>query len=309
MFPCVSSAPEDMRAVELAAAEEESRPALFSAARERLTWVERVNIALIRRTFSFPPLDALMRWCQRFPGATWVEVCTRQLRHVRGLERLPELRALDRFILVANHRSYFDLFVCSMLLFKHGLRRRVMFPVRSGFFYDNLLGWIVNGAMSWFSMYPPIFRERKKLVLNHTAMSEMAWFLNNRKLGAGIHPEGTRNKGDDAYALLPAQSGVGRLIHRAHVPVIPVFINGLGNRLPQQILGNFTGSGAPITVVFGAPIDFGELLEAPGSARTYRRIADRTMEVIAALGEEERAFRAEVTGTPALPPASSSPPP
>lgn len=276
------------------AAEPERVPALFTAARERLRPIERINIAAIRATFTVPALDGLMRWCQRFPGATWVEVCTRRLRHTFGMERIPAPAELRRFILVANHRSYFDLFVCTMLLYKSGLKVRMAFPVRSNFFYDNPLGVFVNGVMSWFSMYPPIFRDRKKIALNHTAMSELSTFLLERDVGAGMHPEGTRNKTDDPYTLLPAQAGIGRLIYKAHVPVIPVFINGLTNTLFYQVLSNFTGRGRKVVVVFGSPIDFGDLLDAPATGRTYRRIADRTREVLMALGEEEKVHRAEI---------------
>jgi 1-acyl-sn-glycerol-3-phosphate acyltransferase len=179
-----------------------------------------------------------------------------------------------------------------MVLFKRkGLRNRMVFPVRSNFFYDNPLGFFVNGLMSWWSMYPPIFRQRKKAVLNHTAMSELGHLLGQGGISAGLHPEGTRNKGPDPYTLLPPQSGVGRAIYHSRVPVIPVFINGLGNALAWQVLSNFIGRGKPVWVVFGAPIDFGTLLSEPPSARTYRSIASVTLDAIRALGEEERAVR------------------
>lgn len=300
--------PKRARALRRVEDEDERRPALFSQAADRLTGIERFNIAFIRRTFSSRPLDALMRWCQRVPGTGWVDYCTRKLRHVYGLERLPPPGELERFIIVSNHRSYFDLYVITMILFRAGLRRRVLFPVRANFFYDRLLGLAVNGIMSWFSMYPPIFRDRKKLALNHTAMSEIAWFLQNRHMGAGIHPEGTRNQGDDPYTLLPAQSGVGRVIHQARVAVLPVFINGLINNLPRQVASNFDGTGKEVVVVFGEPIDFGGLLDQPPTARTFKAIADQTMETIAKLGAEERAHRAALTGSAGSAPASSSPP-
>lgn len=282
----MSSAPEATEAAD------DRRPNTFLEARDKLTRTERFNIAFIRRTFTSPFLDRLMAWCQRAPGAFWVHHCTKHIRHELGLERLPSMRDTKRFILVSNHRSYFDLYVVTMILFRAGLRQRVLFPVRSNFFYDRPLGILVNGIMAWFSMYPPIFRDRKKLVLNHTAMSELIDFLKTRDLAAGIHPEGTRNQNEDPYALLPAQSGVGRAIHAARVPVIPVFINGLINDLPKQVSSNFDRTGRRVVVVFGAPIDFGPLLEQPGTAKTYKAIAEHTMKTIAALGEEERAFRA-----------------
>jgi 1-acyl-sn-glycerol-3-phosphate acyltransferase len=163
--------------------------------------------------------------------------------------------------------------------------------VRSNFFYDHPLGPFVNGAMSFFAMYPPIFRERKRAALNLAALDEMAALLRRGGFFVGIHPEGTRKKDDDPYTFLPAQSGVGRVIHKARVPVVPVFVNGLGNDLVRQIRGNFDGQGPPINIVFGKPIDFGPLLEAPGSPKTYKRIANRCLEVIGELGQEEKALR------------------
>jgi 1-acyl-sn-glycerol-3-phosphate acyltransferase len=85
---------------------------------------------------------------------------------------------------------------------------------------------------------------------------------------------------------------VGRVIHAAGVPVIPVFINGLINDLPRQIGSNFDGTGRKIVVVFGAPIDFGDLLDSPSTPKVHQAIADRTLEVIAELGREERERRA-----------------
>ena len=94
-----------------------------------------------------------------------------------------------------------------------------------------------------------------------------------------------RNKEPDPYTLLPAQSGVGRLIHQSRVPVYPLFINGLINDLPRQVESNFDGSGQDIHVVFGKPIDFGTLLDEPPSAKVEQRIADLTLEVIGQLGQ------------------------
>ncbi len=58
--------------------------------------------------------------------------------------------------MVSNHRSFFDLYVVSSVIVKRGLEQRLMFPVRSQFFYDSPLGLAVNGAMSFFAMYPPV---------------------------------------------------------------------------------------------------------------------------------------------------------
>ena len=160
------------------------------------------------------------------------------------------MKGLRNFIVVANHRSYFDLFVISMVLFRHGLRRRMLFPVRANFFYTHPLGFFVNGIMSFWSMYPPLFRDRKRASLNRTALSELSWSLLNTRVGVGLHPEGTRNKGDDPYQLLRAQSGVRRVIHETRATVIPVFINGLSNSFRGQLRRNRRKNGPPVFVVF-----------------------------------------------------------
>lgn len=264
------------------------RPTTFEEARDRLSRVEQWQIAAARRTHEQPLLNALMLGLQRTVGRGWIHLCTKNLLSVRGVERLPSLTDHRGLILVSNHRSFFDMFVVSATLYRLGFNQRILFPVRSRFFYDRPLGFVVNGIMSFYSMYPPIFRERRRQILNHVAMSELASLLDAGGRSAGIHPEGTRGMGDDPYTLLPAQTGVGRLIHMSSAPVVPAFIIGLGNVLWRQVLGNFTGRGPPIHLVFGAPVDFGNLRSAPASARTYRALADRTRDAITALGEEER---------------------
>lgn len=270
------------------------RPDLVQVGEKRLSFWERVIIRFVRGTFRRGVVDTTIRVLQHSIGSSWIHHCTKHLRHMHGLERLPPLELGQSYILVSNHRSFFDLYVIFGDLVRRGLKHRIVFPVRSNFFYDNPLGLFVNGAMSFFAMYPPLFRERKKLILNPSSLDELAWLLRQGRMFCGIHPEGTRKKDDDPYTFLPAQRGVGRIIQGARVPVIPVFINGLINGFSRQIESNFDGTGQDIHVVFGKPIDFGGMLdEAPG-ARTEQRIADHVMQVIGELGQEEKRLRAEL---------------
>lgn len=267
------------------------RPDLLTTAGDRLSPVERAQVAFIRKTFEPGTLDRTIRWFQRNVGAMWIDHATRQLRRVHGLDRVPRFDPSGSVICVSNHRSFFDLYVITAELVRRGLPLRIAFPVRSAFFYDNPLGFVVNGAMSFFAMYPPIFRDRKQLTLNVTSLEELAWLLRRGGTFAGVHPEGTRKKDDDPYTFLPAQRGVGRLVYDARVPVIPVFINGLGNDIVRQVKSNYDGTGTPINIVFGAPVDFGDLLDRRRSPKTDRAIAERTLEVIGELGQEERRIR------------------
>ncbi len=268
------------------------RPDLLGSAQKRLSWLERSLIAIVRRTFEPGLFSRAMQFCQRTVGCGWIDFCTKNLRHVHGYERLPPLEPEQSFILIANHRSFFDLYVVFGDLVHRGLQQRIVFPVRSKFFYDNPLGLLVNGFMSFFAMYPPLFRDRKKALMNPLALEELAFLLRRGGMFAGIHPEGTRKRDDDPYTFLPAQRGVGKVIQDARVPVIPVFINGLVNDLKKQVTSNFDGTGQDIFVVFGHPVEFGDLLDQGKSPKVHQAISDRVMQAVSELGQEERALRA-----------------
>ncbi len=269
------------------------RPDLVHAAADHLRPLERLQLAAVRKTFEAKRLGGALQWLQHGVGTRWIRFATNNLHHVHHLDRLPVPKPGDSYILVCNHRSFFDLFVVIPQLMRHGLTQRIVFPVRSNFFYDSPLGFAVNGAMSFFAMYPPIFRDRQRATLNRLGLEELIWLLRQGGYLVGFHPEGTRNK-DDPYRLLPARTGVGTLIRHARVPVIPVFTNGLHpDDLKRQLLSNFDATGTPIHTVFGEPIDFGALLDLEPSQSTYKRIANRTREVLLQLAGEERELRAK----------------
>ncbi len=272
------------------------RPDLVAAGQKRLSWLERTIIGFVRRTFEPGLLSRAVTYCQRTVGCGWIHFATKHLRHVHGFERLPPLDPAQSYILIANHRSFFDLYVVFGDLVHRGLEHRIVFPVRSNFFYDNPLGLLVNGLMSFFAMYPPLFRDRKKALMNPLALEELAFLLRRGGMFAGIHPEGTRKRDDDPYTFLPAQRGVGKVIQDARVPVIPVFINGLVNDFPKQVMGNFDGTGQDVFVVFGAPVQFGDLLDQGKSPKVHQAISDRVMQAVSELGQEERALRAARAG-------------
>src|SRR4029079_17428668 len=134
------------------------------------------------------------------------------IRHVYGIERLPRFDRDKSYLVVSNHRSFFDLYVVTGYLVNRDMPHRLVFPVRSQFFYDRPLGLFVNGVMSFFAMYPPVFRERSRAALNLASLDETVRLLRRGGTFVGLHPEGMRSKGGDPYALLPAQGGVGRII-------------------------------------------------------------------------------------------------
>jgi 1-acyl-sn-glycerol-3-phosphate acyltransferase len=252
--------------------------------------IAHAHMRIVQKSLEPGLWDQALRLGQRTFGCNWIEICTRNIRDVYGRDRIGELRNDKSYIVVSNHRSFFDMYVITAYLVKRGMKHRILFPVRNKFFYDSAAGIFVNGIMSFFAMYPPVFRDKALAHLNIASLDETIRLLRKGGFFIGLHPEGTRNTGDP-YTQLPARSGVGRIIHQARMPVLPVFINGLGNDLKKQVLGNFTGKGDRVNVVFGNPVDFGGLFDQAPSPRTFKAVSERAMEAVAVLGEEERAIR------------------
>lgn len=259
-------------------------------------WTHKMNLGLWKRFWTF---------CQRHLGSLWIKICTYNLMKVFGLENFNKIDETRPVLLVANHRSFFDMYVVSSVLFrqtKHPMR--LYFPVRAKFFYDNPIGWFVNLVMGWWSMYPPFFREAKEAKKRDFDKYSLRRLIQISSEGyghvIGFHPEGKRNLNDNPYELLPAQTGVGAVIMKAHPQVIPVFIAGLrtgyieGEKqfmgdLPKQILGNWTG-GEKVRIWFGEEIELSEFYEKGDRLRTHKEIADFVMTKIGELGEKDKEF-------------------
>ncbi len=231
-------------------------------------------------------------FCQRHVGSLWIYLATYNLMNVFGIENIDSTDATRPLLLVANHRSFFDMYTVSSVLFRRSRRNiRLFFPVRARFFYDNPVGWLVNLIMGWWAMYPPFFREEKIAAKREFDKFSMRRLIQLCSEGPGnvigFHPEGKRNLSADEHSLLPAQPGIGKVIYSARPQVIPVFIAGLGNDLPRQILGNWRG-GEPVRIRFGEEIDLSEFYAKPDRLRTHKELADFLMIKIAELAEIDR---------------------
>lgn len=250
--------------------------------------VHRMNLGRWKRFWTF---------CQRHLGSLWIQLATYNLMRVDGLENYNQTDVSRPVLLVANHRSFFDMYVVSTALFRRTKRPiKLFFPVRAKFFYDSPVGWFVNLIMGWWAMYPPFFREEREARKREFDKYSLERLIQLCAEGSahviGFHPEGKRNLNDNPYEFLPAQFGVGKIIMAARPQVIPVFVGGLGNDLPKQILGNWTG-GEKIRIRFGKPIDFSQFYAKSDRLRTHKEIADFIMEKIGELGAEDRAIYAK----------------
>jgi 1-acyl-sn-glycerol-3-phosphate acyltransferase len=263
-----------------------------------LSSFERFAFHLVRR-LNQGNWKRFWTWCQKIFGAGWIHLSTYNLMQVYGLENI-EATSRDRpILLAANHRSFFDMYTVSTVLFRNtSWRKQLFFPVRGRFFYDSVLGLFVNLVMGWWSMYPPFFASGENPILEKRAFDKYSFRVltelcrNGAGNVIGFHPEGTRNKGADPYSYLPAQPGIGKLIKDAAPQVIPVFVAGLGNDLPKQVLGNWTG-GEKIRIHFGPQLDLSDYLSKKDHVRTYKEISEFVMSKIAELGEVDRQMHAD----------------
>lgn len=255
---------------------------------ETLTPFERFAVRLVAR-MNRGHWQRSWFWCQREIGARWIGLALGPILEVHGLEHVLATSRDRPVLLVSNHRSFFDLYVVMSTLFRRTPGwRATCFPVRGRYYYQTIGGVCLNAVAAWWTMYPPFFHQPGRRRFDQWALEHLIDLCREgpgRLIG--FHPEGTRNKGTDPYALLPPQPGVGRLIHEAGPQVLPVFINGLSNNLPEMVGRRWTG-GERVRLWFGPALDYREFLALPPTAPTYRRIAEFVMAQIASLGEADR---------------------
>jgi 1-acyl-sn-glycerol-3-phosphate acyltransferase len=235
-------------------------------------------------------------WCQSVFGAGWIHISTYNLMRVYGLENIEVVDHDRPILLVANHRSFFDFYtVSSVLFYRTRWRKQLFFPVRGRFFYQSVAGMFVNLIMGWWSMYPPFFAAGTNPIPQKREFDKYSFrrLTQLSREGAGnligFHPEGMRNKSSDPYTYLRPQPGVGKLIKDANPQVVPIFVAGLGNKLAKQVLGNWFG-GEPIRIHFGKQLDLSEFMPRKDHVRTYKEIGEFVMSKIAELGEQDRAL-------------------
>src|SRR5665647_3600034 len=135
--------------------------------RGRLRGVERAAVPMLDGLNLSRPVKACVQFVVRHVSARWVRACTRNLVTLHGMEHVRTLAPPRGVILVSNHRSFFDMYVTSAFLYAHTrFLRRLHFPVRSTFFYDSPLGVLVNLVISGGAMWPPVFRDARRITLN-----------------------------------------------------------------------------------------------------------------------------------------------
>jgi len=225
-------------------------------------------------------LDELLRWLFFWLVVRPVVLVGLGL-NVRHRERLP---AAGPAIVVANHNSHLDTMVLMTLLPSHLLPR--VHPVAAADYF------LRNRLLAWFALrivgIIPI--ERRPAVAPPAAapaepsaaptpgaprpdvLAAVAAALERGDVVI-LFPEGSRGEPE---RLAELKSGVARLVERfPAVPVIPIFLHGLGKALPR---------GSALPVPFFCDVFVGEPVPWRGDRKTYVEELRGRMQELAAEG-------------------------
>lgn len=253
--------------------------------------LERLHFEIALR-MNREPAKAFWTLCQRYLGAIGIRLVTRNVVRDFGFDHVLEAYERGAVLFVANHRSYFDMFVVSSLLHRRLRgRKRLYFPIHGSYYYQSIAGLALNQWFGFWSMFPPLFAKASHATSDRYALELLTQLCaQGRGTILGVHPEGGRNRNPDPYSYMRFQPGVGKIIHAARPIVIPTFIAGLDNHIGRQVLRNWKG-GETVRVHFGAPVDLTAHYALPAKGGTYKQITDDVMARVAALGMEDRSGR------------------
>ena len=168
-----------------------------------------------------------------------------------GLENFPKESG---FIIASNHRSHLDPPIVNTIS-----PFPVMFMAKKELFDVPLLGKIIKKAGAI-----PVERGKRGTKSLIKAME-----LLKKKYVVGVFPEGTRA---EPGKFLKPKTGIGLLVSKADVPVVPVRIEGADKVFPKG--KKFPKIGMhPIEVKIGKPIEFEKDMN-------YEDISNEIMEII-----------------------------
>lgn len=186
---------------------------------------------------------------------------------VQGLEHLPE----GQFVFAPNHASYLDAPVMAAALDQQRLQRTYW------------AGW------TGVAFGNPLFRLGSRLGRVVPIDSSRALF-SSLAFGAAVlqrgnnliwFPEGGRSA---TGRLLSFKPGIGMLLARYPVRVVPVYIRGAHEVMPP---GKAIQSLGQITVVFGEPLDVQELEREGEGEQPHERIVSALRDRVAQLAGEQ----------------------
>ncbi len=179
---------------------------------------------------------------------------------VAGREHVP---AQGGVLIAANHASYVDIpFVGA------SIRRRMWYLGRQDLFLP-----VLRPVLQWLG-WIPIRQDR----LDRDGFGKAIRLIQEGKVVV-IYPEGTRTPDG---ALRRGKPGVGMIVAETGCKVVPAYLAGTREALPT---GARWVSLHPISVTFGAPIDFTDAAPRSSGKEFYQHVSRAVMAKIAELGQ------------------------
>ena len=172
---------------------------------------------------------------------------------VMGSENVPDTGPV---IIAANHASYVDI-----PLIGCALKRPTNYMAKEVLFQNPIMGWFYRtlGGL-------PIRRFHSK-----EKLGEAVKRLNEGQMLV-MYPEGRRSLDGHVKRGMP---GIGLLVMQTGARVVPAYIRGTHKVMP---VGSMWIRFHPVTLMFGQPIDFKELImNSEPSKELYREISQRVM--------------------------------
>ncbi len=155
-------------------------------------------------------------------------------RTIRGKENIT---LSGPFIIASNHLSNLDPMIIGLCF-----NRKLSYVAKDSLFKNNIFAFFLHKVGAF-----PIKRDSS----DFRALRETL-----RRLKAGcpvvVFPEGTRQKSKEATQK-KAPAGIGFMVAKSGLPVLPVYIKGSDKTMPPGAKGL---KRHPVTVTFGAPLNF-----------------------------------------------------
>jgi 1-acyl-sn-glycerol-3-phosphate acyltransferase len=187
---------------------------------------------------------------------------------IKGAGNIPSSGGV---LLASNHISAYETIFLPWAIIRQHPFSMVWAPAKEELFQKPFQRLLYS---SWGAF--PV--KRKRDVKANLVINEL---LKDQKVM--LFPEGTRHRDG---RLGKGNRGVGKIIFDTRPTVIPTALVGLNH-------WKFPGVGQPARIVFGAPLDFGDLYDLEDCKETHLLIVDRVMNAIAGLLKDEGAYVGE----------------
>ncbi|MFF2024335.1 lysophospholipid acyltransferase family protein [Streptomyces sp. NPDC058171] len=189
---------------------------------------------------------------------------------IEGLQHVPESGAA---IVAGNHLSFADHFLMPAIL-----KRRITFLAKAEYFTGPGVRGRLTSAFFRSAGQIPVDRSGKEA--GAAAIREGLGVLAEGEL-LGIYPEGTRSHDGRLYK---GKVGVAAMALGAGVPVVPCAMIGTFEAQPP---GQVLPRPRPVTIRFGAPLDFSRYAGMEHEKAVLRAVTDEIMYAVLGLSGQE----------------------